>query len=189
MQEAFQKWSLSGEFLDGGLDLGIRIQRQQVLSTFIQAWWTPACYCHPHFVLFCFLDEELHSLTYICVLSHHQNDLACQSDGASSRLKTPPMVPADSPDSALSSYPFLTGISLILEFLFLWLLSTLFSFIGQPRWPFRFLFRGSPLQEVFFPHPANADTLGSSYCYYCTVLTVHQTVHSPRSEVVFYSRL
>lgn len=25
MQEAFQKWSLSGEFLDGGLDLGIRI--------------------------------------------------------------------------------------------------------------------------------------------------------------------
>lgn len=103
MQEAFQKWSLSGEFLDGGLDLGIRIQRQQVLSTFIQAWWTPACYCHPHFVLFCFLDEELHSLTYICVLSHHQNDLACQSDGASSRLKTPPMVPADSPDSALSS--------------------------------------------------------------------------------------
>lgn len=96
MQEAFQKWSLSGEFLDGGLDLGIRIQRQQVLSTFIQAWWTPACYCHPHFVLFCFLDEELHSLTYICVLSHHQSDLACQSDGASSRLKTPPMVPADS---------------------------------------------------------------------------------------------
>lgn len=111
---------------------------------------------------FFFLSEEHNLSTYICAPFHHQTDLTGQSDGAPSPLRTPPRAPADSPlllqleaPAPPSLGPLIPPVASAWKALF-----TLLLAIGQPCRPFRFLFRGAPLQEACFPH---SDNVGSCH--------------------------